>query len=50
MTGENALFVDLTAVTLQDTDVAYGAIPDAAIAVRGGVVDWVGPASDMPAS
>ncbi|MBF51492.1 MAG: imidazolonepropionase [Confluentimicrobium sp.] len=50
MTGENALIVDLTAVTLQDTDVAYGAIPDAAIAVRGGVVDWVGPASDLPAS
>ena len=50
MTGENALIVDLTAVTLQDTDVAYGAIPDAAIAVRGGVIDWVGPASDLPAS
>ncbi|MAQ44456.1 MAG: imidazolonepropionase [Confluentimicrobium sp.] len=50
MTGENALIVDLTAVTLQDTDVAYGAIPDAAIAVRGGVVAWVGPASVLPAS
>ena len=50
MTGENALFVDLTAVTLQDTDVAYGATPDAAIAVRGGLIDWVGPASDLPAS
>ncbi|THH37283.1 imidazolonepropionase [Aliishimia ponticola] len=49
MTGKNTLFVDMTAATMQDSQAAYGLVPDAAIAVVDGVIEWVGPAAELPA-
>ncbi|MDT8326659.1 MAG: imidazolonepropionase [Roseovarius sp.] len=34
---------------LMDQDAGYGLVPDAAIVVADGLIDWVGPASDLPA-
>lgn len=53
MNEKSSVFVDLTAATLVDTgpesDSPYGLIENAAIAVADGMIDWVGPALDLPA-
>jgi imidazolonepropionase len=48
MTKKSDVFVDLNAATMGESDAPYGLIKDAAIAVVGGVIDWVGPARDLP--
>jgi imidazolonepropionase len=48
MTKKSEVFVDLSAATMGEPDAPYGLIKDAAIAVVGGVIDWVGPARDLP--
>ena len=50
MTEKSTLLVDLNAATMGESDVAYGMINDAAIAVIDGVIDWVGPRDDVPGS
>ncbi len=39
----------VAAATMQGSDGGYGLIADAAVVVRDGLVDWVGPARDLPA-
>lgn len=48
MTENSKLFIDLNVATMGDSQVAYGLIKDAAIAVTDGFVDWVGPIADLP--
>ena len=50
MTDRSTLYVDLTVATMAPSDVAYGLIPDAAIAVQGGRIAWTGPLADLPAA
>ncbi len=47
MTSTAHLFVNLTAATMAGAN-PYGLIPDAAIAVQDGVIQWVGPSADLP--
>jgi imidazolonepropionase len=42
------LLTDCRAATMADGDQAYGAIEDAAIALQGGGISWVGRRSDLP--
>lgn len=48
MTDSRTLYVDLTAATMTPGDAPYGLIEDAAIAVRGGRIGWIGPLEDLP--
>lgn len=48
MTECGQLFVDLTVATMGDAGPAYGLIENAAIAVRGEIIEWVGPLADLP--
>ncbi len=48
MTGNNTLFVDLNAATMGDLRAPYGMIEEAAIAVKNGIIEWVGPACEVP--
>jgi imidazolonepropionase len=50
MDAETTLYADLHAATMQQTTEPYGMIRDAAIAVSGGRVDWVGPRTDLPSA
>ncbi len=43
------LLTDLRAATLSPGGAAYGLIDEAAIAIDGGTIRWVGPAQDLPA-
>ncbi len=43
------LLVGISAATMQGADDGYGLIADAAIAVRDGVIAWVGPRGALPA-
>ena len=42
------LFVDLSAATMCDASGPYGLVDNAAIAVKNGVIDWVGPQANVP--
>ena len=42
------LLTDCRAATMADTGMAYGAIEDAAIALQGGKISWVGRRSELP--
>ena len=48
MTDKNTLFVDLNAATMGESNVPYGLIKDAGIAVIDGMIKWVGPAQALP--
>ncbi len=48
MTGNSSLFVDLNAATMSESQAAYGMIDNAAIAVKDGLIEWVGPLADVP--
>lgn len=48
MPVENQLFTDLRAATLVQGDTHYGLIEDAAIAVIGGKIEWVGQHDKLP--
>ena len=50
MTISGTLFFDMNVATMGESDVAYGMITDAAVAVIDGVTTWVGPRADMPGS
>jgi imidazolonepropionase len=45
---EDQLFIDLRATTLAQSDTPYGLIEDAAIAVIGGKIEWVGQQDKLP--
>lgn len=47
MTEHDRVLVDLTAATLDGTK-PYGLVEDAAIAIAGGKIAWVGPRADLP--
>ncbi|WP_411975609.1 imidazolonepropionase [Sulfitobacter faviae] len=47
MTAQDRVLVDLTAATM-DGPQPYGLIEDAAIAIAGGQIAWVGPRDDLP--
>ena len=42
------LLTDLHAATMTGGTVRYGAVHDAAIAIRAGEIAWIGPAHDLP--
>ncbi|WP_138934296.1 imidazolonepropionase [Roseovarius arcticus] len=48
MTGEIRVFVDLNAATMDESKAPYGMIENAAIAVVGDTIAWVGKARDLP--
>ncbi|MBB3994866.1 imidazolonepropionase [Sulfitobacter undariae] len=48
MTITDKIFVDLNAATMGGSNLPYGMVEDAAIVVRDGVIDWVGPRIDLP--
>ena len=50
MPTNSTVFVDLNAATMVESHDAYGLVADAAIAVVDGLIDWVGPALDLPAA
>ena len=50
MPTNSTVFVDLNAATMVESQDAYGLVADAAIAVVDGLIDWVGPALDLPAA
>lgn len=50
MTENSTLLLDLTAATMVESPNPYGLIEDAAIAVVDGMIAWVGPRVDLPAS
>ncbi|WP_372609323.1 imidazolonepropionase [Halomonas sp.] len=50
MTDLSTLYVDLTAATMTPNGEAYGLIPNAAIATKGGRIAWAGPLPDLPAA
>ena len=49
MPTNSTVFVDLNAATMVESPIAYGLVADAAIVVVDGLIDWVGPAVDLPA-
>ena len=48
MPMHSALFVDIAAATMVDSETPYGTVNDAAIAVAEGVIEWVGPVGALP--
>lgn len=42
------LLIDCHVATMAEGGAAYGAIEDAAILIRGGRIDWVGPRAELP--
>ncbi|MFP7571070.1 imidazolonepropionase [Marivita sp. S2033] len=48
MTENNTLYVDLTVATMSDSPTPYGLIEDAAIVTKGEMIEWVGPAAELP--
>jgi imidazolonepropionase len=46
--GFDLLLVDAQLATMRDNGVPYGAIRDGAVGLNGGVIVWVGRASDVP--
>ena len=46
--GFDLLLVDAQLATMRDDGVRYGAVRDGAVGVKGGVITWVGRASDVP--
>jgi len=48
MPDEMKVFVHLQLVTMAASDTAYGWIDDGAVAVVGGLIDWVGPRKQLP--
>ena len=48
MPTNSTVFVDLNAATMVESQDAYGLVADAAIAVVDGLIDWIGPAVDLP--
>ena len=48
MAERKIVFVDLNAATMDGSEAAYGLIADAAIAIDGGKIKWVGSAVDLP--
>lgn len=50
MAKTTQLLTDLHAATMAGMDTAYGMIEDAAIALKDGKIDWVGPRADLPAA
>ena len=42
------LLTDVRIATMRDGDGAYGAIEDGALAIAGGLIDWIGPAAALP--
>jgi len=48
MTKSSTVFVNLNVATMAESDVPYGMIKNAAIAVVDGMIDWVGPVADLP--
>lgn len=48
MTENKIVFVGLNAATMDGSEAAYGLIADAAIAIDGGKIKWVGPEVDLP--
>ena len=42
------LLTDVRIATMRDGGGAYGAIEDGALAIAGGLIDWVGPAAALP--
>lgn len=49
MANTTQLLTNLHAATMLSTDTAYGMIKDAAIALKDGKIDWIGPHADLPA-
>ncbi|UWR32650.1 imidazolonepropionase [Sulfitobacter sp. W027] len=47
MTEHDRVLIDLTAVTLEGAE-PYGLVEDAAIAIAGSKIAWVGPRADLP--
>jgi len=50
MTLKNSVFVELDAATMDGSGRPYGMVLDAAIVVKGGLIDWVGPSAELPMS
>nr|WP_325248100.1 imidazolonepropionase [Amylibacter sp.] len=50
MAKTTQLLTGLHAATMAGMDTAYGMIEDAAIALKDGKIDWVGPRADLPAA
>lgn len=50
MANTTQLLTNLHAATMVGSDTAYGMIKDAAIALKDGKIDWVGPRDDLPAA
>lgn len=48
MTEWDSLLTDVNVATMRPDGAPYGAIEDAAIAVRDGEIAWIGPVADMP--
>lgn len=48
MSKNSNVFVDLNVAQMGVSDVPYGLIKNAAIAVKDGTIDWVGPLSELP--
>ena len=49
MANTTQLLTNLHAATMLSTDTAYGMVKDAAIALKDGKIDWIGPHADLPA-
>ena len=48
MTSRNQVLTDLRVATMATDQVPYGLIEDAAVAISGDTIEWVGPSSDLP--
>ena len=50
MSENTSVLIDLHAATMAENDMPYGMIKDAAVAIEGGYISWVGPRADLPSA